>query len=68
VPDPRSKPAPPGLAVDDPGTPIDSRITRHDPIAASPPTKQERFAAGDVIPGTRYRVVRFLGDGGKGAV
>ncbi len=62
----------PGLAVepDDGHLPIDSRITRHDPIAASPPDKaeQERFAEGEIIPGTRYRVVRFIGDGGMGAV
>jgi serine/threonine protein kinase/tetratricopeptide (TPR) repeat protein len=70
VPVPRSRPGsdPSAPAVDDPGTPIDSRITRHDPIAASPPTKQERFAEGETIPGTRYRVVRFIGDGGMGAV
>ena len=32
-------------------TPIDSADTRIDPIAASPPPKQERFDDGDVIPG-----------------
>lgn len=59
APDPEAEPHPPAPTEIDP-VPVRSE--------RSPTPVAPQLEPGDQVPGTRYRIVRFIGDGGMGAV